>query len=250
MKARTHNELLDSIENLYRTFKRYRPSEGFHSCSHCVSETADAELKEKSLSELTCNDIGRYAFKAMTTWGTVEDFKHFLPRILDLIVTNDDFPIDIEVAIGKLAYGEWRSWPAKERIAIEQFLEAWWKNVLSRPLSDSTLSLADEVLCSLAQVNEDIESYLAHWDSRSDIESSLHLAAFVDWNFNSIYAEDRIDGAFWEKEITMRQAVEWLRRPATRERLESHFLDHSDDPHAYFLSEAAEKLNWWTSKNR
>ena len=248
MNARTHNDLLDAIADLYRTFKRYGPSEGFHSCSHCVSETEDAELKEKSLSELTCDNLRRYAFKAMTTWGTVEDFKHFLPRILELVGTSDDFPVDVEIAIGKLAYGDWRAWPVKERLAIENFLETWWKDTLSRPLTDSTLSLADNVLCSVAQVVEQIAPYLSHWDLRSEVESSLHLAAFVDWNFNSLYKHDCIHGAFWEEKGTMREAVEWLKRPATRERLESQFLKHSDAPHAYLLSEAAQKLDWWTSK--
>ncbi len=199
MMASTNSELSYAIENLYRVFKRHRPGAEFQSCSHCVSETEDGELKGTRLKELTCDDISRYAFKAMTTWGTVEDFKHFLPRIFELVAVSEDFPIEIEVAIGKLAYGKWQSWPDHEIAAIEQFLAAWWNATLSTPFSESTQMLADDVLCSVAQVVESLDPYLAHWDLRTDLESGLHLAAFVDWNFNSLYKKDRIGGAFWEE---------------------------------------------------
>ena len=250
MTTRPVSKLSIAIENLYRTFKRYRPSEDFHGCSHCVSETADAELKQKKLAELTCDDMARYAFKAMTTWGTVDDFKHFLPRIMELVAINEEFPIEIEVAIGKLSYAQWLTWPEKERVVVEQFLEAWWKDTLSQPFSESARLLSRDVLCSLAQVVEDIDPYLSHWESRSDVEASLHLAAFIDRNFDSLDKKDRVGDAFWKQESTMLQAVEWLRRPATRERLERQFLEHCENPYAYLLSEAAEKLDWWTSKNR
>jgi hypothetical protein len=243
-----NNALSAAIAGLYRTFQGYRLGDDFEGCSHCVSETEDLSLKGKGLTELTCDDIRRYAFKAMTTWGTVEDFKHFLPRIFELAATSEDFPLDLEVAVGKLSYGKWRSWPEREQSAIELFLNAWWENALSRPLSDSTQCLAGDVLCSLAQVFDDIDSHLAHWDSRTDIEAALHLAAFIDWNFYSLYKKDRLGSAFWENEYTMRQAIALLKRPATRERLEWHFLMNSDGPHAYLLSEAAEKLGWWISK--
>lgn len=250
MMAPTKNELLHAIENLYRTFKHHRPGAEFQSCSHCVSETKDVELKAKRLKELTCDDISRYAFKAMTTWGTVEDFKHFLPRIFELVATSENFPIEIEVAIGKLAYGKWRSWPDHEIAAIEQFLAAWWNATLSTPFSESTHTLADQVLCSLAMVVENLDPYLDHWDSRRDLETGLHLAAFVDWNFDSLYKKDRIDRAFWKEELTKQQTVQWLRTPERRACLERLFVENPEHPFAYLLSEAAQKLEWWASKGR
>jgi hypothetical protein len=245
---KVNDALSDAIENLYRAFKRHRPSKEFGSCSHSVSEEEDLCIKEKQLTELSCDDLRRYAFKAMSTWGTVEDFRHFLPRIFELVATSGDFPIEIEVAIGKLDYGKWRSWAEVERIAVEHFISAWWSNALSQPLTDSTQLLADDVLCSIAQVCDDIDSHLTHWDSRVDVEAALHLAALIDWNFDSLCKKDRLGSAFWENEFTMRQAIAWLKRPAIRERLEHHFLTNSDSPHAYLLSEAADKVGWWISK--
>jgi hypothetical protein len=250
MTTRTKNELSQAIENLYRIFKRHRPGVDFESCSHCVSETEDVALKKKRLTDITNDDISRYAFKAMTTWGTVEDFKHFLPRIFELVATSEDFPIEFEVAIGKLAYGKWQFWPDHEIDAIEQFLSAWWNATLSTPFSESTSMLADDVLCSLAQVVENLDPYLAHWNSSTDLEAGLHLAAFVDWNFDSLYKKDRIDGAFWKEELTEQQTVEWLRTPERRLRLERLCTENPRHPFAYLLSEAAQKLEWWTSKGR
>jgi hypothetical protein len=44
----------------------------------------------------------------MTTWGNVDDFKHFLPRILELCIDHDlgIHPFGI---FGKLKYGNGKS---------------------------------------------------------------------------------------------------------------------------------------------
>jgi hypothetical protein len=243
-----NRELADAVENLYRTFDRYNPGKDFESCSHCVSEAEEAELKRKALRELTCDDVSRYAFKAMSTWGTVDDFKHFLPRIFELIATREDFPIDIQVAIGKLSEGKWLGWSRNEVTSIEQFLFAWWRGALSQPFLEGTRVLANDVLSRLARVVEDLDPYLCYWDSRNDIEAGLHLASFVDWNFESLYKKGRINGAFWDKLITSCQVLEWLARSKRRSHLEQLFLDNSNHPHAYLLSESAQKLEWWAAK--
>jgi len=83
MRAST-KELNASIEKLYATFARYPLRASMDACPCCVTDEDMGRLCSKELRGLEENDISLYAYKAMTTWGDVEDFKHFLPRIFEL----------------------------------------------------------------------------------------------------------------------------------------------------------------------
>ena len=64
----------------------------------------------------------------MTTWGTEEDFKHFLPRLLELVTAEESITdvVDSEVLLGKLAYADWTHWPSEEQKAVNDYLNALW----------------------------------------------------------------------------------------------------------------------------
>jgi len=102
-------ELKISIEGLYTTFSRYPSSSTMDGCPCCVSDTDKEKIHTKQLRQLDGDDISRYAFKAMTTWGDTDDFKHYLPRIFELLATTDIF-VDTFVLLGKLDYGNWTTW--------------------------------------------------------------------------------------------------------------------------------------------
>jgi len=118
-------ELKSAIEDLYNRFSKYHLNTTIAGCSCCVSEQDRRMLHTKSLRNLNGDDLGKYSFKAMTTWGDVNDFKHFLPRIFELLVTTE-FPSDIFVVLGKLDYGKWKDWDTEETDALKKFLLAWW----------------------------------------------------------------------------------------------------------------------------
>jgi hypothetical protein len=77
--------LAEAIENLYRAFARYSLRKHVEGCPCCVRERDKRALESKPLRQLASSDLGRYAFKAMTTWGNQDDFRHFLPRIFELL---------------------------------------------------------------------------------------------------------------------------------------------------------------------
>ncbi|MCE9577775.1 MAG: hypothetical protein K8W52_31870 [Deltaproteobacteria bacterium] len=110
-----------AIAGLYAAFAgRPRPAR-VEGCPCCVGDGAEAGLHRAPLRELTGDDLGRYSFKAMTTWGSVSDFAYFVPRLLELATRGAD--IDLEVVTEKLRYGNWRTWPAVEVAAIERFAQ-------------------------------------------------------------------------------------------------------------------------------
>lgn len=94
-------------------------------CPCCVGEKDQYRLGGKQLRYIDGDALGHYTFKAMTTWGTKDDFKHFLPRIYELLV-HGSLGTDTFVALKKILYAGLEAWPAKEQQAVSDFMYAWW----------------------------------------------------------------------------------------------------------------------------
>ena len=95
-------------------------------CPHCVLEADHSALHSVKLRALSAVQLERFAFKALTTWGSLEDLKHFLPRMLELLPHDLGTRVDAPILLGKLARGAWSSWPAEEVIALRRYLDALW----------------------------------------------------------------------------------------------------------------------------
>ncbi|HEY5750087.1 MAG TPA: hypothetical protein VIU12_28675 [Chryseolinea sp.] len=130
-----NEELKISIEGLYATFSRYPFRSTMEGCPCCVSVGDKEKLHTKELRFLEESDISRYAFKALTTWGDIDDFKHYLPRIFELLSTTD-FVVDTFVVLKKLTYANWTMWPDDEQKTIQVFLLAWWKDIVENRYFD------------------------------------------------------------------------------------------------------------------
>ena len=72
------------------------------------------------LRELSADDLQSYARHALTTWGGIEDFKHFIPRMFDLLWTEPEWT-DTAILLTKLQSENWRLWPDSEQAGIENF---------------------------------------------------------------------------------------------------------------------------------
>jgi hypothetical protein len=118
-----NSDLNAAIEGLYSAFRRPQPPVRVEGCPCCTTEAEVEPLSRVPLRELSSAQIDQYAFKALTTVGTVEDFRYFLPRLVELAV-GDQLDTDRPVLFGKLAYGRWRTWPVAERMALERFAAA------------------------------------------------------------------------------------------------------------------------------
>lgn len=117
------------MEELYQVFAKYRGPLKINGCPCCVSDSAKELIHSKPLRELEEDDLKYYAFKAMTTFGEVNDFKHFLPRIFELTTTTY-FVVDSFVILGKLDYGKWGTWPQTEQQAVQNLFIPWWEQLL------------------------------------------------------------------------------------------------------------------------
>lgn len=151
------NEFEISKENLYSTFSKYPFKSSIEGCPCCISDSDKSTLHSKQLRELEDEDLSRYAFKAMTTWDDVNDYKHYLPRIFELSAKRE-LIVDTFVTLGKLEYGKWKEWNEREKEAITDFLKAWWeKEHVSSVNFQMHSPNNDSVLSGLLKKGEDID---------------------------------------------------------------------------------------------
>lgn len=226
--------LKNAVNNLYKTFSRYRHKEsGF--CTHCVSVAENKRLDSKSLDRLSGEDLSRYASKALTTWGDAEDFKHFLPRIFELVALND-LGINSEIAFGKLEYANWQKWSAGERAAIENFFRELMR--FSVELGGEDIYRASEFLSSIACAVDDVTFYLDLWLEPPTRNKILNLRYFVienDYSSTNPFLGDKLE--------QRRQIVDWLTSKKNVERFENLFFEDNEFQNTAELAELIDALS-------
>jgi hypothetical protein len=204
-----NSKLHEAIEQLYKVFSKYpaNPDMDGSPMYHNLAQWNQA-LVAKPLRTLDMEeDLRIYYFKAMTTWGNVNDFKHFLPRIFELLTT---IPVGIEewVALNKLHYGHYETWPATEQTAIHRFLLAFWQMLLNEK-SDWIDALFYEYFPAIANVFPNFNRLLEMWAAADSQEAAQRLAVFVCENEKWVLKKRVLPG-FYDSEPLGKQFFEWL----------------------------------------
>ena len=182
--------------------------------------------------------MSKYAWKAVSTWGDSEDLAHFLPRLLELLACEPGAWVDPEILLGKLELANWRAWPAVEIAAVERYLAALWRWVLSSyPASiDSHI-----LLRTYSQLLDDLSPFLAAWDADPRTAALRHLAALVLSNWDALWRTGSLSPRGW-RGPQLARLVAWLQSSDTLTRLERGFFAHSSEHFAVELSQAYECL--------
>ncbi|MGI8553880.1 MAG: hypothetical protein ACR2PL_24280 [Dehalococcoidia bacterium] len=220
--------LQNAIDQLYAVFRRYPLRPYTEPCPHCLEGgsiplDAEARLHSKPLRALQGTDLKRYTSDALYTWGEVDDFRHFLPRILELMALGELELLDLEMILAKLPYAEWRQWPGAEQSAIESFLLAHWRRLLTTDPFAQTHGTyrSREWLSGIAMAVDDLTPYLDSWRKNQTLPALLHLADFV-WDESGLLGPKRQPNAFLEdRPGQVQQIAEWLRAPETLQSLKS-----------------------------
>ena len=216
-----HKELRESIEELYKVFKKCPSNPHMNGSPLFQEEIAQWNklVAAKPLRELSVDDLQIYYFKAMTTWGEVTDFKYFLPRVFELLA---ELPIDFNcfdewVTLNKLNYGKYSSWPKDEQEAVHQFLLAFWKKLLHEPSEDFIDVYFKECFPAIANVYPDFERLLQLWLEADNQHSTRRLAEYVCENEKKVL-KGKLTG-YAEMPLQGRLFLQWLRKPAVLQKL-------------------------------
>lgn len=121
------NSIKSALENLYSAFGRYT-LHGIHHCDcGCIDESVVKKLYSKPLKELGIDDLAYYHGSALCTWGDIEHYKHFLPRILELYSFKRNYAlVDLSEIYNKLEYAKWTEWEQNEIDALSDYILYDW----------------------------------------------------------------------------------------------------------------------------
>jgi hypothetical protein len=215
-------ELRKSISELYRVFQPYRLGDDFTGCNHCVDPRESEKLAKARLQDLTLGDLRRYAFKAMTTWGEVRHFKHFLPRLFELAAdAPGDF--ELEILFGKLQYAKWEEWSPVERDCVDQYLRAFWMATICQSPADECDERVSTVLCALGNACTSVLPFLDAWIGEPGDVRAQQLAQFILVNYDDVVTRNRLANAYWgDHERSGADVIAWLKGSQVAAYLKSH----------------------------
>lgn len=227
--------LHEATENLYAAFASYPLHHPVIGCTCCVSRADQERIACKPLRQLDGYDLERFAWKTMSTWGDENDFKHFLPRLLELISDaqqRGDLP-DLFIIFAKLSYC--KTWLKREQEAINNYLLALWRWILAgHPGHEEDSLEAYEYLDALVDGKgvDDFTPFLNVW---RDIRTPLSLRQL----------SEMIRYHSWGSRLARNKQIQaWLREDSTREMLEEEFYAHIDEDWSGELALAVEVLDW------
>lgn len=224
------SDLQTAIESLYKTFGNYTTA-GIHHCDcGCIDEDDVKKLSSKPLRQLEADDLISYHGSALYTWGDVDHYKHFLPRICELISVNRDFSyVTLDEFHVKLDYAEWTKWPENEQQAIIEYVIGDWIDFVNKQNSEirdseirtySKFFGLKEMLC-LWQISKNQAAlrnfvYFFYYDGSQILNGGLRIV-------DKIYKQEFLD---------------WLKREELTKKLEESFFlnEHADPDYADKIS--------------
>lgn len=209
-----HLNLKTATETLYTTFKKYHVAGDLRgrSCDCCVTHEEIRLLLSKPLTDLSEDEISPFFRSAISTFGNVEDFKHFLPRILELMQNSNSDILDDFMCYEKLNYSEWETWEAQEITAIDNYFTALWTKIISSESSSiRDIESALEIICKYTSIDKAFEIWEKHISKNNlifIIETALNGYQFSNNDISIKFSKwiktkpvlDKIEALFFKTE--------------------------------------------------
>ena len=239
-----NERLRAAVERLYTSFGRYPLKPVTDVCWHCHSPEEERVVHSAPLRQLTPDDLKWFAGDLLMTWGDLADFKHFLPRVFEIVAIDfftNDHP-DIETVLGALDRGGWTTWPAVEREAVHEFLRSFWTATLACWPSHYEV---ESVLTAIAEAEADLSWYLAAWASTVEPAAVLHFCDLLAAHATRLAEGGPLDIPWLDgrpdREVQVRT---WLQeqRPAFAPKVAALLLATTDERARARLSEALDVI--------
>lgn len=187
IEANLTPRLSQAVANAYRVFATYRLSGTIVHCNCpvCMSEEVARKLSSLPLEDIDASLLAEYTNSAHGYDRTVIEpqFKHFLPRYLELIA-NCDPPshLGLETCLVRLD-GYRDAWPAKEVDAVDQVFDAFIAasveqlGLLDWPVGKRLEFDMGEVLGMIVLAGGDLDRALGELDKAPDPQAAVHMAS-------------------------------------------------------------------------
>ena len=235
-------KLRDAIEASYVAFASMPRPERLDASPVHDADDILRTLTAAPLRELTEQHLALYSRSAITTVGDDRDFRHFLPRILELSVGPMWIGAEPAVIAIRLNMASWRDWPEEQRSAVLQFFRsAFARSIEGHPNYDRT---AVDWFSGLAILGDSPSLIFERWRSTTSANAALNLAAFIIDEAKHIRRHQEVRPPFWEdvNHEMRRDLAERLTSEATREFLAAAKSKVSEEDRFYFLDAATAEL--------
>ena len=204
-------KLRQRIDGAYDVFARYGRPVFLDASPLRDPELLLNQLTSKPLRLLDASDVEEYASAALTTVGTVEDYKHFLPRLLELAMESG--VVEPQMIALKLEMAEWRSWPKNEQRVLEEIFIHACVDTFKQHTDDF---LAAGWLVGLAILNIDPGGLRTDVLASNDDCCALQVAHLLV--SSCLFESDPSERGYWEDvpETTVKETRSWLLSEETR----------------------------------
>jgi hypothetical protein len=224
-----------SIEKLYDIFAKYQGLSKLEgSPLYDDLETWNKQLRSKKLRELTDEDLSLFAGKVILTWGDENDYRFYLPRILELTAELKT-PYDIWTLYSRLEDANWKTWNADEQTAINEFTIELWNNLLTDNSEKAEWDFK-EYFHSIAYFYPNFSEILKVWETNYSFASIKHLTNYIFEERQHLFDNNYID-SIKKNTKNIEQFKTWLTSDNILKKIEKAFYDNEK-------KEIAERLSW------
>lgn len=177
-----------AIQNLYSAFSDIEKTTQVQWCPCCIDRKNISALLETPLAQISSDDLSPYASSAFLTVGEVNDYRYFLPRILEVSLNDDSFWPDVAITGRAMNSAKISSEPAAKVQAVQQFFEA----AIANFISNGDLDRIDDWICSAAKAGLDVRRLL-------QLVETDDKAILEYFNANSeALGKGKLGNEFWE----------------------------------------------------
>lgn len=176
-------ELRNIINDIYSVFSKYRVTIPLDVCTECcLTANQESELVGMSLNQIPFELLYEYNTAAKTELPSIEEFKHFLPRFLELTAELKFLHHSAELILSRFEYYSEEEWTVEEMEIIQKYAKELFKYFLSiYPLPE--LEKIDSIIIMLYRTKVDMIEILREWRTVINHSSVLHLSDLVCGGF-------------------------------------------------------------------
>ncbi len=214
--------LQTSIQNLYKVFSVYKLNRRIYGCycNVCLSEEYNQYLHEKPLGELTQDDFIAYLGSCEILAGDQNDFKYFIPRMLELIVVHDGEHFMYDSIFDKIGESSYHLWEYDEVEAVNNFFKQLWHSVLKLKETDKTI----DIIYALADASYPVEFCLKNLSAFKPDD----LAELLVKLYDSDYLNELSKYSFNSPNEYRVKIKEWFLSSKNRNLLSTYFESGKD----------------------
>ena len=190
------------VNCLYDAFSNEPRPTRIEGCPCCVDIQEVAKLVSTPLRQITPEELGGYASSVFLTVGSEADFRYFLPRILEGLITEVSWWPDPEVVGKAMANIPWDQWTKGQQQVLAEYFGAAFNTLLTVPSPEGYE--IDSWLCCSSHV-------LPEWERMLDrlIDHPKALVALYEWHSEPLQT-GRLGNGFWDSSPKEAVFLQWM----------------------------------------